>query len=413
VYIYESKLIETQEGNFSRNSMFNKGILLNNEKFGLYNNGGKLISGNEGVRLNLNLSFIKSTYKEDGFHFYFGKSGHEQEVVYEFINSNSKNTYYLLTSAVDSNGLINQKHLRSVLWFVSIFIILITYILVYTRSLFVMRPITVMLGKLDKISSANLSERLAGEEENGIAGPIIKTFNKLIDRVEEGYNQQKNFASFVSHELRTPLSIMMGQADVTLLKERTLEEYQGVLREIKDEVRNMTHLVNDLLLMALTNSGTEQLTFTSGKIDDLIWQTRDMILKKYPNYEIVVNFGAGVKAEEDLITNRVNIDLFKNALANLIENACKYGSGHIANILIDSNDMAIELSFQNNGVVISLEDQEHIFEPFYRASATNSIVGHGLGLPLVKSIVDLHKGKISLKSNENEGTVAKIILYKV
>jgi signal transduction histidine kinase len=154
-------------------------------------------------------------------------------------------------------------------------------------------PISGVIREVDKISPANLSARVnEGNSMDEIAS-LASTFNKMLDRMEFAFRVQRMFVANASHELRTPLTSVMGQLEVSLLKPRTQEEYQKALTSVLEDIKALAGLSNKLLLLTRVSMNYEGTDFDDIRIDDLLWQSREELVKANPAYNITIDFKVG------------------------------------------------------------------------------------------------------------------------
>ena len=316
--------------------------------------------------------------------------------------------FVVVAAAVDIYGLNKIKNLRFILIVVfasSIVVVTFTGWLYAGRAL---QPIAKVVNQVADISINSLDRRV--DEGNGRdeIAKLAQTFNSMLKRLETSFITQKNFIANASHELRTPLTAITGQIEVTLLNNRTGEEYQEVLNSILDDIRNLNRLSNRLLLLAQTSSEERQKRMSGVRIDELVWQAKEELLKLHPHFVVNIDLNENLD-DEALLTVHGDEQLIKVAISNIIENACKYSGDHTVNVFIQSAiDGQLEILFKDKGIGIPLEDLKNIFQPFYRGFNTKGIKGHGIGLSMVNGIVKLHNGKIEILSRENEGTSVKL-----
>jgi two-component system heavy metal sensor histidine kinase CusS len=311
--------------------------------------------------------------------------------------------------AIDLYGFSKLERLRNILitgWVVSFFLVLLAGWFFAGDAL---RPVSEIIEQVKNISATNIHERLkAGRQKDELA-QLAATFNDLLTRLEGAFKSQRSFVSHASHELRTPLTIMMGQLGVALLQKRTPDAYQDTIKETLEEVKKMRDLVNGLLELARLNDDTSQFNFRPVRVDDLLWQAREMLLNLAPNYNIQIEFDE-FPEEEEALEIQGDPSLLQTAFINLMGNGCKYSEDNRVNITLSMQENGIQISFVDNGIGISALDLPHIFEPFYRAESTQFVKGHGVGLALTKRIVKLHRGNITTISQVGEGTQFLVML---
>jgi len=266
-----------------------------------------------------------------------------------------------------------------------------------------------IIEQVKNISARNIHERLTTGRQKDELAQLAATFNDLLARLEDAFNSQRSFVSHASHELRTPLTIMLGQLDVALLQKRTSDSYQDTIKETIDEVKKMRDLVNGLLELARLNSDTSQFSFQTLRVDDLLWQAREMVISHEPAYDIQIEFDE-FPDEDSSLEIQGDVALLQTALMNLMENGCKYSENKQVKIKLHVQTNGIRIAFIDQGIGISENDLVHIFEPFYRAGITQNRKGYGVGLALTERIIKLHQGFIRVTSQVSKGSQFVVIL---
>jgi len=258
-------------------------------------------------------------------------------------------------------------------------------------------PISKIIEQVKRISISSLNLRL--EEGNNIdeLSRLSQTFNSMLERLESAVKIQKEFIANASHEMRTPLTSMTGQLEVALMSERTAGRYKEVLLSILDDIKNLNRTSNRLLLLAQANSLELQIEKDLLRIDDLAWQCREELIKLQPKYTINIHLDFDTE-NENCLEVFGNEQLLKTAISNLMENGCKYSIDNTVELTLHSNGEGNILIFSDHGIGIPEKDLSNIFQPFYRASNSNSARGHGIGLSLVQKIMQVHSGKVTVSS---------------
>ena len=311
--------------------------------------------------------------------------------------------FVVFAAATDIFGLKKLKRLQIILlivFFLSLIIVFFSGRIFAKRAL---NPISDIMSQVDAIGGANLDTRVSEGNGKDELARLAKTFNKMLDRLEVAFKTQKNFIANASHELRTPLTVITGQLEVTLMNARNNEEYRKTILSVLEDIKNLNHISNRLLLLAHASSESSRTDFNLVRIDDILWQARKEILKIHDNYQILINFSEIIDNDFKL-TVKGNELLLKTALSNLIDNGCKYSEDHISEIYIDHANDHVIIQFSDKGIGIPLEEIKMIFQPFYRAKNAIGIKGHGIGLSLAEKIIALHKGNITVKSEIAKGT---------
>jgi signal transduction histidine kinase len=215
---------------------------------------------------------------------------------------------------------------------------------------------------------------------------------------------QRNFVSMASHEFRTPLAIIDGHTQrlISRCDRVTTEELTHRARKVKSMVRRMTQLIDNLIGSARLIDGPIELYYHPTQVD-LRWLLRDSCLLQReltPDAQIL----EPVEAVQQLNVYG-DASLLSQLFSNLLSNAVKYSpDGARIEVAAAQDDGEVVVSIKDHGIGIPEGDQERVFERYFRAGNTSGISGSGVGLSLVRSIVDLHKGDISLESTEGKGS---------
>ena len=269
-------------------------------------------------------------------------------------------------------------------------------------------PLARFSATIETITHRNLDDRLNTDRMARELTCVASSFNAMLDRLHQVFESQKRLVADASHELKTPLSVITTQCDVTLQKERSPLEYAEAIREIRLETGNITRLVNDLLSLARLDAGLVAATeFSPIPVSDLATRAVRLTASLAAQQEILVS----VMIDETLQVRGLQSSL-EEALLNVVENGIRYnhrgGEVCIKASLLANQQIAIEVI--DTGIGISQEDQERIFERFYRAAAARNNDGSGLGLSIVKAIIEGHGGRVLLDSEPGQGSRVTLLL---
>lgn len=230
--------------------------------------------------------------------------------------------------------------------------------------------------------------------------------------VEKAWEQQNQFIADASHELKTPLTVILANLQILFThKERTIKEQEKWLVNTKEEADRMRQLVEELLFLARSDTQTvEGIQALKSSLDFGELVLNGVLLFESVAFESKVTLNNEI--ESDIILEGSEAQL-KQLITILLDNACKYAgiNGTVSVFLKKSAGHAV-LTISNTGEPISPAEQTHIFERFYRTdqSRVRKEGGYGLGLSIAKTIIDQHKGKISVASSTEVGTVFTITL---
>jgi two-component system heavy metal sensor histidine kinase CusS len=261
-----------------------------------------------------------------------------------------------------------------------------------------LRPLGDMTRALKRVGPKQLHERVSAVGWPRELQPLAIAFDDMLARLEDSFVRLSQFSADIAHELRTPIGNIRGEAEVALTRSRSAAEYREVIESTIVECQHLGHIVDNLLFLARTEAAEGHLQRTS-------FNGRDAIEKIAAFHELI--------AEEQKLTIRCEGEgtfvademLFSRAVNNLVENAVHHtpAGGSIAISIADSS-----VSVKDTGAGIAPEHLPRVFDRFYRADPSRSSEGVGLGLALVKSIMDLHGGTAQIESGAGRGTTVTL-----
>jgi signal transduction histidine kinase len=322
---------------------------------------------------------------------------------------NKKGFYFVIVSATNYYNTHHLILLKKVLFaggFISILII------IYLTNLFSKRffnPINKIITKVNSISTNNIHLRLDENKNTIEINRLTTTFNNLLNRIEIAFETNKNFISNASHEFGTPLTAIIGEADVALLKDRTLDEYKETLEKILKQSERLNKISQSLLLLAQIGYKENKLNDTVLRTDELILQANEIMNQLIPKNHIKIDFDLLPENPKKLKVLG-NKELLILAMTNILTNACKYSSNKPVIVSLASTNNEIVMIFKDQGIGIPESELPFIFDPFYRASNTEAYDGYGIGLSLTQNIIKIHKGELIISSVLHKGVTIQVRL---
>jgi signal transduction histidine kinase len=326
--------------------------------------------------------------------------------------TNPEYRYVVLAAATDVEGLAHLKQLRLILLLVFVTCLLLFY---FAGTLFAgraLKPINDVVSRVEEISITSLDLRVPEGNGNDEIGRLARNFNNMLQRLQVSFGMQKDFIANASHELRTPLTSINGQLEVLMIRDRTTEEYKATIASVLEDIKALINLTNRLLLLARTTSENQNTAKTPVRIDEVLWQVKDVLKKYNKGYHVNISLDPDLN-DSDQMTVYGDEYLLRTAFLNIADNACKYSPDNQVDIKLRQSENSIEVAFRNTGAGISQTEINRILEPFYRSDKVKGIPGHGIGLTLVNQIVNIHRGKLEIVSTEGEGTEVTIRLEVV
>lgn len=323
------------------------------------------------------------------------------------LNHAGKAEGYLLvaTSFEDARALLDN--LRNILLLLYPGILLSLFMTMRYLAGRSIQPIREIIQKTNQITQSNLNERVPETAQNDEIGQLTRSINKLLSRLEQALNREKQFTSDASHELRTPLAVLRGTLEVLIRKPRTSEEYINKIQTSLKSIDRMSEIINQLLALARVENGPAQIkeeveliTFLEEMADQISEETgRKIEFRTEVATPIFVN---------------VNEKSLTMILRNLIENAVKYSSERKVILETGIIDNAPFVSVVDQGMGISADSLVKIFDPFYReAEVINQLIpGTGLGLAIVKKLASESGIELEVKSEKGMGSTFKLVFQE-
>ncbi|MFW5690998.1 MAG: PAS domain S-box protein [Chloroflexota bacterium] len=271
-------------------------------------------------------------------------------------------------------------------------------------------PVEMAIARLDLEGDTRyvlVVQDLRAQQQLDKAAHTVDSLKDELERQREINTTRSQFMSILSHEFRTPLATILSSIGL-------LEDYADRLNserkayhfgKIKAQINHLVGLMEDVLLIGKAESGTLNVDYEPVDVQGFIRELVDEIGNIYSAHRFEVgNF-------EDKVTAMLDRRLLRQAISNLLTNAAKYSpEGSVVLVTMQADDSAMTIKVQDQGVGIPAGEQQHIFEPFRRASNVGSTRGTGLGLAIVRQAIDLHGGDLHLHSTVGRGTTVTVLL---
>jgi two-component system OmpR family sensor kinase len=272
-------------------------------------------------------------------------------------------------------------------------------------------PVVAMSAQAGRIGAANLHDRLSVKNERDELGRLAKSFNELLDRLDESFERQQRFMADASHELRTPVAILRGEAEVALSQPaRRAEDYRESLAILHQEARRLAHIVEDLFTLTRADAGQYAISacdfYLEELVSDCVHSIRTLALAKRIKLTAEASEESPIRADEDLV---------RRMLLNLLDNAIKY-TPEGGNVAVSCRRWGDEyaLAVSDTGAGIPAELQPRIFERFFRADKARSRSDHnggaGLGLAIARWVAEAHGGRLELTRSDANGSTFTVFL---
>ncbi len=321
----------------------------------------------------------------------------------------NKGNFIVIVGAIDPYGFKELQKLKNILIGIFVISMLLTFLAGKIFSYYTTQPVRKIIKSVNNISAENLSLRLEEAKGKDEIAELIQTFNEMLTRLETSFETQNNFVSNASHELKTPLSVITSETEILLSKKDIPNDIKVSASVILDEADKLNHILSSLLGLAQTGFNGKKQNWITIRIDELIFKIINSIKKVNISSNIKVDFST-IPENDAMLQIYGNTNLLELAVSNIISNACKYSNNKEVVVKLMQENEKIIISVIDKGIGIPERDQQHIFEPFFRASNALDFEGYGIGLPLTLNIIRLHKGSIGIRSQESLGTEMQILL---
>ncbi len=267
----------------------------------------------------------------------------------------------------------------------------------------VLAPIEALCAGAETMSEADLGKRLVMDSPYREFRRLTQAVNSLLDQFQRSSEVQRNFCEIAAHEMKTPLTILQGNLEVALMKARTVEEYHEVLLNNLQQVERLIALTRPLLTLAKFTSSKPPVNLVPLALEPLIQELVDELILLADDRQIMLTFES-----QPVPSVLGDAQWLKQALINLLDNALRYTpSGGSVTVRLKAVGQEVAVAVEDTGHGIEPEHIPHLFERFYRTdwARAKDAAGTGLGLPIVKEIMEAHGGSISVTSQVLKGSV--------
>ncbi|MFH0067076.1 ATP-binding protein [Peribacillus sp. NPDC056705] len=283
-------------------------------------------------------------------------------------------------------------------------------VIIYFLSKALTRPLISMKEATTKLSKGNFSVAVPVRSHDEL-GELAQSIQSLADELNYLKKERNEFLASISHELRTPLTYIKGYADVARRKDLDDSERSRYLEIIHDESERLNRLLDELFNMARMDLNTFTISKETVQLSSFLRNIHEKVLPAFTNERIQLN----LECKDDLFIE-IDPSRFEQVILNLLDNALKYSNEYTVSTIKATECLGrISISIIDQGVGIPPEDIPHIFDRLYRVekSRARDTGGFGLGLSIVKQLVEIQGGTISVKSNLKQGTCFTITFKEI
>ena len=300
----------------------------------------------------------------------------------------------------------NKADYRKNSLIISAVLALLGGVVTYFISGHALRPIREFSDKIEKVQAQNLADSRIEENQVKELNQLSVSYNRMLERLSDAFEIQRQFTANAAHELRTPLALMQVQLDLYHSNSHPDNDADTVqmIKMVTEQNDRLNKMVKTLLDMSeLQTVGRDDEIILDALVDEVLEDLEPLAEGK--NIRLIGKCKDITMVGSDILIYRL--------VYNLVENAIKYNhSGGQVTVTADRKEKHVYLSVEDTGTGIPEELKERVFEPFFRVDKSRSreLGGVGLGLALVREIVRVHDGSITVKSNPSGGTIFEVVL---
>ncbi|MGE0615871.1 MAG: sensor histidine kinase [Bacteriovoracia bacterium] len=272
-------------------------------------------------------------------------------------------------------------------------------------------PVKAIINKAKGLDAGRLSERVPVPEVHDEISRLALTLNEFLDRNQKAFESQERFIADASHQIKTPLSILKGELEVLLSRERSPEEMKEFMKSARQEIDHLSRMVQDLLLLARVDAGVTSLSVAPVQVSEAVLEAVSLMSKFAESRGVTIRLDIPEIGDFEV---QGDADLLTCIFQNLIENAIKFSPRDcLVEVKLSAEPGAVGVQVKDRGYGIPADIVPRIFDRFFRAESTKSISsGTGLGLAIAQRIAEIHGGKISVESVPDQGSTFMVQLPK-
>jgi two-component system heavy metal sensor histidine kinase CusS len=269
-----------------------------------------------------------------------------------------------------------------------------------------MRPLREIAERTRRVTVTNLGERLQPLNWPEEVDDLANALDAMLDRLQLSFRRLNQYSANLAHELRTPIGNLRGEAEVALSRARTAAEYKRIIESSLEEYERLSNMIDSLLFLARSANKEAPLDLSEIDVRSEIENICDYFKAMAIENGIELTCGGEAVLTADLV-------LFRRTVSNLLSNALKYtpSGGKVDVAVRQTEDSLVEIAVRDTGCGIPPEHLGKVFDRFYRIGDARYMnpLGSGLGLSIVKSIMDLHGGTVSIQSEPSAGTTVTLV----
>ena len=332
----------------------------------------------------------------------------EKDSLYDIVGvylEHDGKAFYGIRKAFDVTGYSTLKYIKNVLIISFLAIVLTLILILYYLSGKITQSILSVTRQIKNYHFETNASPIYTSNSNDEIALLVTRFNELMLKMNQAYLFQKHAVHHISHELKTPIAVLVSNFE-KIEKETDLLKIREFIKIQKEGTKSLSDIINSLLEIAKVESGKD-IQQSKVRIDELLYDISDELSAIYPDFRCSIEYEDSIEDESSL-TILANPKLIKVALSNLMVNCLQYSADGTAKIVLALKNSFLQIEYSNKGMPINQEEQQYLFQHFFRGENSKGKRGFGLGLVIVHKIITLHNGQIEYSvegTNTNKFTL--------
>lgn len=287
-------------------------------------------------------------------------------------------------------------------------LIIVIFLVGYAFIVRALKPVRDMTRIAKNITADDLSQRIDSRGDAYEIGELAHTLNGMIERLEGSFSNLRRFSGDAAHELNTPLTVLKGEIEIALRKERSPLEYRETLERLLKQVSNLARIIDDLLLLSRADAGVLKREAKEVDLSEAALAAFEEVAPLARNLKVSLDID---HLDETIF--RGDLRLLRRLIVNLLQNGVKFTpSGGRVTLSLQNREGGSLLTVSDTGIGIPARHLPHLFERFYRVDPSRAKLagGAGLGLSIVRKIAEEHDLEVTIHSREGEGTRVEVFV---
>ncbi|MGI4803458.1 MAG: ATP-binding protein [Janthinobacterium lividum] len=317
-------------------------------------------------------------------------------------HQDNQGNFVILVTAKDLEAVHRLKQMREIMLFLFFLVGVCLFLIGRLFAKQALFPLDQVVKQMQKIRATNLHLRVNEGKGKDEISKLARSFNQLLEHLENAFEMQKTYIANASHELRTPVTSIIGEIEVALYHPRSQVEYQLLLKSVLQDSARLKDTISSLMELAQVDADYTLAEQENVRVDDLIWELQNHWNEKGKGQlEVLMQ---QMPEDENRLILSVNRHLLLIALNNIISNGFKFSDNQNVKLSLLADENQIQIRIKDQGIGIAASNQNQIFNPFFRGDNARTYLGSGIGLYIADKVVKLFGGKISVTSVPAQGT---------